>query len=473
MGIDPKAIEQTEFATSFRGYDKPEVRRYLRRLARELEALQGKFDSSNGSSPVSEPGVAEDATLWPGASEAARNPDSTQNAVNSNGTSAPIGNDDERFQALGDRIASLLQSAHVSAAEVREGAEAEAEAKLVEAELDRASIKSVAESNAEGIVAAAHAEAAEIKAAAEAEAERLKFGADELHAAAQLAERDAEETKANAVAEGQNELKARHEELDALSLEAVKDRDQAMSELGDARGQVAELLGQARSQSEFIRHEAEEVIRSRVRRNMDQAEDRLNQLRNSEVASRERIIAAHRELAGAMARLDAEEAPSLPVDPEGFAINGAQERADRSNFGEIEASYDDLDVAADVADSEARRSLAPDVAELPTQEALGDSNLAPEQELLVTSEESAPSASDAQAGEAEPADSAIEVIDVEVLEPRAETRGAGDPNLSSVLGDDDPLDDAAAEAAADEDALGRLVREAMEKAVDSARTSDD
>ncbi len=619
MVMNPQEIERTEFQTSFRGYDKPEVRNFLRRLARELVQLQSEMNPSDadpddndgtgtgdassvsadeatssvevvevaGSTDLaatsdlpqrpsfadavsSRPELVDDPSASDSTSADSLSPTADADLSSSSdvatGSSAtdyvapavtPLGvpsesttpanlspdavpadgpvvevpaevvtgaiaapvqseTDDERFQALGDRIAGLLKSAHESAASLSEMAEVEVSEKLA-----------LAEAEADVIRADAEAQANEIREAALAEAEELRTNA-------QLNLAEAEELKAKAVSDGRDELKVQREEVDELTNAAFEDRELAMAELTDARGQVTDLLGEARSQSEFLRHEAEEVIRARVRKNMEQAEERLNVLRNSEVASRARIIAAHQELEGAIARLDIEEAPTLPEDPEHFALSGAQKRADASNYGQIEADYSTLDEdsdpvlaspgsdESDATDTAAVTEDSVEVLEVETVQVPKPETDASEMEIIEvevldspvsgsTASSVADTETDAKPDETTDANSggdsiytppSVEpisfespVVESETVPEVAETpvaesseqlpqRGMAVPEATVP---ESPLETPQAPLAAapvvqaeaeetpfgqDEDALGRLVRQAMERAVDSARSSD-
>lgn len=436
MVMNPHEIERTEFRTNFRGYDKPEVREFLRRIARDLAAQR----SASQNEPSDQATPSEHTA--PAVVDAQPVREQAVAAV----STQPV--EDHRFQALGDRIAGLLKSAHESAANLRDTAETEVLQKLELAKSQGDAIRSEAEAEAQEIVAVAHAEADAVLVRSEADAERLKTGAEELHFNAELAVEAANQVKDRAAEDADVEIQTKHQEVEALSSAAQADRDRALAELSDARGQVAELLGQARSQSEFIRHEADEVIRARVRRNTEQAEERLNVLRNSEIASRERIIAAHRELEGAMARLELDPAPALPSDPAQYALDGAQDRADATNYGETTADFSELDAAADAAELSGR--LADEGVE-PALPKLGDtiSTDVSSTEVEQGAAEIAGAADvlDSGTAQAEP-----EIIEVEVLEPRATEVLTREP--------------------AEEDALGRLVRQAMEQAVDSARSTD-
>lgn len=505
MTMDPKAIEQTEFSTSFRGYDKPEVRMFLRRVAGELDGLQGELRrraiAAADAAAVSRAEKDDDGV-------ADVDVEALSDSIEAEGEQAADGaelfagfdrrkpasqnpEDDVRFQALGDRIAGLLQSAHESAAHLSDAAQADAEEKIGAAEAEAAVIRGAAEEDAQKIRDNAQAEAVQIRSTSQAEA-------DELQVAAQATTAEAEALRARASEEGAEELRIKQEELEALSAAAASDRDSAMSALTDARGQVTELLGQARSQSEFIRHEAEEVIRSRVRRNMDQAEERLNVLRNSEIASRERIVAAHRELEGAMARLEVEAAPVLPSDPAQYALDGAQRRADVSKYGEIEADYSVADQTTDAEHDESEQTsaralgsnLSDDAGDSPDSGTTGVTDVAESQldagARKVPVAEPAAEVIRAQVIEAEIAGaraSAAEVIEVETVQVDTDgtevidvstiaTQKTGDPDFAGPDLDLSGAVPAPTDSLPDEDALGRLVREAMERAVDSARSSE-
>ena len=493
MVLNPQEIEDVQFQTSFRGYDKPEVRNYLRRLAREITNLQEELRpvAQLADSPTDEPPHPTDE-LPQAATEAEENPqdetpahseDAGESEADAQVADVQVSEadaqtedggepevrpdaaqddvDDERFQALGDRIAQLLKAAHESARHLSQMAEVEVAEKMELAKTEGEAILANAEVEAASIREQAQREADEVRARAEADAERLKSGSELLHHEAEQVAAQAAEARENAVVEARAELERERQEAADLVAKAKQDHEIAMAELGDARSRVTDLLAEARSQSEFIKHEAEEVIRARVRRNMEQAEARLNILRNSEIASRERILAAQAELEGAMARLDLQEAPALPSNPERFAIDGANKRADVSDYGRVEADYGDLDEDGDEI------AQASDSAMLE----------APDGDLTAREAEKA------ESGEAE-------VIEVEVLEPAEDGDVVGSEEVSEVgIGGSDTdrpaseqpgfadpdltpdLDEDSTEVE-DEDALGRLVRQAMERAVDSARSSE-
>lgn len=345
MAMSPEEIERREFSSSLRGYDKVEVRDFLQRVAREVGRLQSDFNATEWGSPAA-PVAAPTTELGDNAAPPVGAPPAD--------TLAPINldTDDDRFQALGERIAGLLRSAHDSAAQLKESAEAEAAGTIQSAHADSerlraealeevGAIRAQSERELEERHAAAAADADRVRQEAESEATALREEAARIEADARelmaKAEVDARQLREQAFAEGTRELDERRLAIDEQEQSARADREAAMADLADAREQVSGLLEEARTQSDFIRHEAEEIIRSKIRANMDQAERRISVLRNSEVASRERIAAAHKELEGALARLDTEDVPALPENTEELVIEEAHERGQQTGYGALGA----------------------------------------------------------------------------------------------------------------------------------------
>ncbi|MDH4280682.1 MAG: hypothetical protein OEW83_21665, partial [Acidimicrobiia bacterium] len=188
-----------------------------------------------------------------------------------------------------------------------------------------------------------------------------------------------------------------------------------------ARAQVADLLQQAQAQSEFIRLEAEEKIREKVRAHIDQAERRIARLRITEQASRERIIAAQSELNSAISRLDSEPVQELGEGTPDQVLDEARQHV--------------LTKATEARALEEARAMADDNGETITEETIIDLDAQPQMA----------GAGDIARETTEIEDSVPEVDEV-LAEPEIELQN--------------------------EDALSRLVREAMQRAVESARSSE-
>ncbi len=377
--MSPEEIQQREFQAKTRGYDKAEVREFLTRVADQVRAAQ------NAANVTQAQGVVD---------------------------AAPLSPDDDRFEALGDRIAGLLRSASESAAAVKENADSEAKAtveiareasELMRAEAAEAAdaMRIAAANDAASVRTAAEDEAEQVRAQARAAAETAAQESERLRSEAEQYKQDTEanadafkqetearalefqttteaaatehklaietemaEFKASTEAEaaelreaslnaGETELADKRVEIDRLLEEATADRETAMNELADARAQVTELLEQARSQSDFLRHEADEIIRGKVRTQVERAEERLQVLRNSEVASRDRIATAHAELTAAMERLDASPAPELSPDTDQEVLEAAKARGEETNWGGALAAPIDEAEADTFAEAEA------------------------------------------------------------------------------------------------------------------------
>ena len=218
--------------------------------------------------------------------------------------------------------------------------------------------------------------------------------------------------------EADDYVAARQGEVYKNAEEAERERDKALAQIGEARAQVADLLQQAQAQSEFIRLEAEEKIREKVRAHIDQAERRIARLRITEQASRERIIAAQSELNSAISRLDSEPVQELGEGTPDQVIAEARQHV-LSTGG---ADMDELDEGSYDDDS--------DIIDL-------DAEVQP-----VGSMAGAVGTNAGAQDEQQPVSDVDRVLSEPAIEPQ------------------------------NEDALSRLVREAMQRAVESARGSE-
>lgn len=297
MVLKPEDIEQSDFTTSRRGYDKDEVRAFLQQVAGDVRGLQEQ--GAQGLSPSSE--------------AAAYLPQSD---------SSDLGGED-RFGALGDRIATLLREAHDASEQTRETANNEA-----------TDIRTTAATELEE---------------ARAESERIRQEAADYRV---QVDEEAIQIRNQAEIDGNARLDERRALIEEQEVEIAAERETAMAELSDARSQVASLLQEARAQSEFIKREAEEIIRAKVRANMDKAQRRIDILRTTEESSKDRILTAQRELESALTRLEAEPLPEFPADTEDAVVLEAEGRVAEAEL-----------VAAQEAEVAAAEAVEPDVAE--------------------------------------------------------------------------------------------------------------
>jgi DivIVA domain-containing protein len=522
VALRPEQIEQQEFSMSRKGFDRDQVRQFLVDVASQVRDLQtdamSRVETESESTDSADGEVAAGHTIAPLAG---------QGLV-----------DGDRFGALGERIAGLLRQAHEASEETREGAESEASRLRTEAQqvLDEAN----------------------------AEAERIR---EEMAAYRVQVEAEAVQIRNQAEIDGNALLDQRTAQVEQNEREIALEREAAMKELSEARSQVAVLLQEARAQSEFIRQEAEEIIRTKVRSNMDAAQRRIDVLRTTEESSKDRIITAQRELESALQRLESEPLPEFPADTEDLVLAQAEQALDAREAGmvaeaETAAEAAAIDAEAAVVDvvevAEVKATDATEYTEVDNAEISNDSDWVadsdPAAEPISSAEtfehgvvyqpEADDSADHVEAGEradneevatfADAASLAVEDNEVPdlsqsdetatetemVTEPQIETDGeadtevAGVSNMFDVPSEPDtpefpssgfattefdsqpPVRDGHIEPPAapmpivdeqnplttepsdetpspeNEDALARLVREAMQRAVESARSSD-
>lgn len=619
MVLRPEDIEKREFSSVLRGFDKAEVKSFLHRVANEVRYLEAEVESSRQAvvtgesltpSDIAQPfDSASEVPGWAVPAEERLGDESLRSpwtvpAAEGSGLADPVGpegsdplvdplglsakgdqpdHDDQgqgapdlsagpnetvtgafsalgdpevdraaadsddaildRFSDLGERIGRLLREAHQTAAEIRHDAETEAAAMRAEAQQELESARS---------------EAAELRNQAQAE---LVAAHEQATAVAAQAALDADNLKAAAVAEGEASLDARMAAVAAQEAEISAEREQAMTELADARHQVSDLLAEARAQSEFIRQESEEIIRTKIRANMEQAQRRIDMLRTTESASKDRIAAARRELESALARLDAEPVPGLAEGTEHEVLAQAQERAEElpqelAHAGAFDAGSvltSDPEASGERSDDHEQSELTgsdlsgaaisgagiievqmtdPNIVDteiIDASEATGDSDsseaqspVTPERpteptpffnaELAKELQNDPPAQSsfgehgiiDSDLSEPELSSDPFELphrVDAPVFQPSDETPSFGgfgqpavteptepeadlsfgraepdtppiDP-LAGLIPEEDPDASAEINTPENEDALARLVREAMQRAVDSARSNDN
>jgi DivIVA domain-containing protein len=118
VGLTPEEIERREFASTLRGYDRDEVRTFLRKVGQTVRELQDEVIEVQQASEQSA-----------GPAPVVRAPDIEA----------------DRFGAIGERVAELLRLGHDSAAELRANAESEAEDLLASSKSEAERMTSEAE----------------------------------------------------------------------------------------------------------------------------------------------------------------------------------------------------------------------------------------------------------------------------------------------------------------------------------------
>ncbi len=289
MALSPEQYENQEFTVAFRGWKKEEVTAFLKARATDFRELQSKLDAAKAE--VEEAKRSKEAAI----AAAAQLP--VPPALTATASEKA---DADKFNEMGDRIAGLLRVAEESAEKIKNEAEVDAEEMKTLAGMEAEELKA----DAQRILDEAHAEAEKIRSEADSSVAEMKT--------------EVEEARANLDAE-----------LAEIREQTEADRKQAAEELAEAKAEVAELLAEARSQSEFIRHEADEIVRVKVRTDMETAEKRMRILQLTEQSSRDRLVAAQSELNAALEKLEAEPAPELDPIQADSVLEEAHDRATR------------------------------------------------------------------------------------------------------------------------------------------------
>ncbi len=281
MALRPDQVESQEFRIVWRGADRHEVSSFLKRVATDIRELESRL--GDAKTEVEEAKRSKEAAIAAAA----------QLPVPPALTTPVEHEDSDRFNELGDRIAGLLRTAEESADNIRIAAEEEA--------------------------AEIRAEAAQLLEEATADAEKIRGDAT---AEVSSTKQEVEQARAHL-----------DDELASTRLAAEEDRTSAQAALAEAKAAVSALLAEARSQSEFIRHEADEIVRVKVRTEMDTAEKRMRILQLTEQSSRDRLVTAQAELTAALDKLQSDPMPELDlVDPDAV-LDEARDRATRELTG--------------------------------------------------------------------------------------------------------------------------------------------
>jgi DivIVA domain-containing protein len=217
MSLTPDEIANKEFLVGLRGYDKEEVRSFLRVVAVAFSSAQEAAQAPPATEP--EPAVEPVAGFPP--------PPQPEPAA-----AASAGKD---WAELGEEIAAVLRTAHEQAGGLRADAEAAAAATRQQAEADAHATRAAADTDAEAVRAAAEqdrTEAAGKLAAAQAEA--LGLVADAQARVDHLLESSRQRA--------QDEATASVAHLTAQTATLTEAREHLKTQLQDLRGRLDKAL---------------------------------------------------------------------------------------------------------------------------------------------------------------------------------------------------------------------------------------
>ena len=222
VAISPDEIENKQFTIGRRGFEREEVEEYLGRVARQIRRLDAELSEAEAAALAASTPVESDTVETP-------------HQPKGPGPGATLDEDiayftDDRFTEFGDRMASLLRIAHEDAAEVRAKAESDAEAARAESEAAAdtaaaaaAEVRAEAENYRAEVRAEAEAYREQVKAEAEGYREQVKAEAtaEREAAAAEMAEARAQSNELLAQARSQADL-LKHE-ADELSRAKIRE----------------------------------------------------------------------------------------------------------------------------------------------------------------------------------------------------------------------------------------------------------
>ena len=255
MATSPDELRKKTFAVVPKGYDRPEVNKYLAELAEELE----NFNQAAGA-PA---GEAQDAGSSPTDMSTSDGP------AEATPRTEKTSSDD--FDRVGNEISLMLRQAQESAMKIRDDAEIEARTLVDQVRVDIEADRVAHEQAAAELISRTEERATSIRVSAEEYARETRDNADEFSETRKAA---VEAELADAIAEASTtrekiaeELRSAGQESDAIRAEAQNRAKEIIAHAEtDAQSRSDELLSQARASLQNL-IEAE----TRTRQDLDQA----------------------------------------------------------------------------------------------------------------------------------------------------------------------------------------------------------
>ena len=295
MAISPDELRNKTFAIVKKGYDRPDVHRYLGAIADELQAFnrsQAAHDEivvadvievepeTHDAEPVATQSVVETSPLEPEEVEVA--------APTTSSTSAA-----DDFDRVGNEISLMLRQAQESSLKIRQDAEVEARTLVDQVRLDIESDRLAHEQAAGELITRTEERAGAVRAEAEDYATQTRRSADEYaEERRETVEREASESKAATEADRKlaaDKLSAATEEADATVSEAKRRADEIIAKAeADAQARSDQLLQEARNtlttliDAEKTSRDNLEVARKNIRTALEQL--RLTEIDSSDIS---------------------------------------------------------------------------------------------------------------------------------------------------------------------------------------------
>lgn len=250
MSLTPEQIAEKDFLVSLRGYDKEEVRSFLRSVAKEFgTAIESAAPPApTASEPVPESAVGSPGVEVPMSSEATTASESYMNrrvpgpdmVVAPPAPAPPLAPAaaDGDWASLGEEIAAVLRTAHEQAASLRSDAQTAVASLRQQADNDATETRSAADAHAE----TSRAEVEQMR--AEATDERAK-AQDEALSLVSEAQSRVEKIMESSKDRAREAATAEVAHLTAQAAELATARDAAKSQLTDLRAQLDKALATA------------------------------------------------------------------------------------------------------------------------------------------------------------------------------------------------------------------------------------
>ncbi len=280
MATSPDELRKKTFAVVPKGYDRPEVNKYLAELAEELES----FNSDAGVSTPVDDGDSTDGD--PSGTNGADGP------AEATPRSATTSSDD--FDRVGNEISLMLRQAQESAMKIRDDAEIEARTLVDQVRLDIEADRVAHEQAAAELISRTEERATSIRVSAEDYSRDTREKADEFS-----------ETRKNAV---ETEL------ADAIA-EASTTREQSAATLRTAKSEAEATLAEAQNRAREIIAHAEADAQSRSDELLSQARASLQNLIEAETRTRQDLDEARRSITSVLDQL------SIAELDQGFGTN--------------------------------------------------------------------------------------------------------------------------------------------------------
>lgn len=280
MALSPDQLRNKTFPIVKRGYDRPDVHRYLATIAEELESFNKWVETEDEivvADVIEDEVHHADVASSEMAATAIDGPKIDEPAMTA---AVPSPSDD--FDRVGNEISLMLRQAQESSIKIRNDAEVEARTLVDQVRLDIEADRLAHEQAAGELITRTEERANEVRDEAESYSQKTRSGADEYATERrETAEREASESAAAAEA----------------------DRKLASDKLAAATSEAESTVAEAKRRSEEIIAKAEADAKARSDQMLGEARDTLATLIDAERSSRDNLEEARTNIQNALEQL--------------------------------------------------------------------------------------------------------------------------------------------------------------------------